>query len=511
MNRSSLLIIAIILFFGSLLRLVRLDQFPPQLNRDEAALAVNGLFLSQQGMDEWGETWPIQFKSFGDYKLPGYIYLLSFLFRLQISDWIVRLPSALAGIFLCGIGPLFLGALKRGKLKQNTLFFLMISFALSPFAFFYSRMAWEANLGLFLMLSSLSLLFSKPNLKKDFLALLLYSFAVITYNSPLLLLPFFIILLPFYRGLKQYRKWLVPFCGLCFIFLSCIDIFNQNNSQKAGILFFNEPTVIAQYPEYRNQFPGFFKTILGNKYVYWMKIATDHFVRTFLPPFLIVKGGQHPWHTIPGYAHLYLTTYILFILGLIYAVRKIFINTHQASFYIVAVYLLLISPLPAIFTTDAPHATRSLFTFIMILIFSTLGFEAVQNFLTQVPVLRKKVPILIIGLLIFESLFYFHQYFSIWPSQYPPDFELGFSQAIQYTSTQHPEENISIITQNRYLYILTVWYMKLSANEVNETVFRVGPDHIGLYTVGRVGRYWFFKDTTEPRPENSVVFDWQVK
>ncbi len=103
MNKRNITYIALIgIFFLSILvRLIGFGTVPPELNRDEAALGYNAYSLIHSGKDEWGTPYPIVFRSFGDYKLAGYIYALIpgiKLFGLSIET--VRLPSMIGGILL---------------------------------------------------------------------------------------------------------------------------------------------------------------------------------------------------------------------------------------------------------------------------------------------------------------------------------------------------------------------------------------------------------------------------
>src|SRR3989344_5696380 len=91
--------IILILILASVLRLVSLDKFLAGLNADEAAIGYNAWSLIQTGKDEHGESWPLVFRSFDDYKPPVYFYLVvPFVKIIGLNVWSVRLPSALLGI-----------------------------------------------------------------------------------------------------------------------------------------------------------------------------------------------------------------------------------------------------------------------------------------------------------------------------------------------------------------------------------------------------------------------------
>src|SRR5438105_332729 len=90
-----------IIILASVLRLWNLNNFPTGFNADEAAIGYNAYSLLQTGKDEYGAPWPLQFKSFGDFKPGLYFYfVIPFVKVLGLNEWAVRLPSALLGIGL---------------------------------------------------------------------------------------------------------------------------------------------------------------------------------------------------------------------------------------------------------------------------------------------------------------------------------------------------------------------------------------------------------------------------
>ena len=71
-DRNSLLVF--IVFLAVLLRFFKLGSIPPHLTPDEAALGYNAYSILKTGKDEFGKTFPLVFKSFGDYKPGLYVY-----------------------------------------------------------------------------------------------------------------------------------------------------------------------------------------------------------------------------------------------------------------------------------------------------------------------------------------------------------------------------------------------------------------------------------------------------
>src|SRR5689334_2458739 len=80
---------------------------PPGFYIDESSIAYNALTISRAGADEYGESFPLYFRAFGDYKNPVYVYALASLFRVTgpsvtaarlLSAWLGALAALLLGL-----------------------------------------------------------------------------------------------------------------------------------------------------------------------------------------------------------------------------------------------------------------------------------------------------------------------------------------------------------------------------------------------------------------------------
>lgn len=147
---SFLLTLAAITLLGALLRFPYLDQIPPAMLQDEVALGYNAISIAQTGTDEWGQRFPIVFRSFGDDKPPGFFYATSLLYLL--IGWqpvLPRLTSAIAGTLLIIVGSLWIKKLFNPEKSANQLaLFAGLLLAISPWTIHLSRMALESNLAL---------------------------------------------------------------------------------------------------------------------------------------------------------------------------------------------------------------------------------------------------------------------------------------------------------------------------------------------------------------------------
>lgn len=492
-----------------LARMHQLDNLPSILNRDEAALAYNAFLINQTGEDEWHRAWPINFESFGDYKLPGYIYTLAGLFALMTpSDWLVRMPSVLAGTLL----PLLSYFLAR-NLKYSRPWSLLLSVlvATSPVFFYFSRVAFEANLALTLFVATWVLwLRSQPNWKTDLLGALLLGLAVFTYNTPLLLLPMLLPMLLLYRGLKRPKSWwLVLVCSIIFFSLGAWSLWPVS-AQKSNITIFNDETTWAKYLSYRQQFDQPWQSLLGNRYVYSAEIMTRHAFDSLRPGFLIRGTIGHPWHGIPNHGHLLPLTYVFMLAGLFLVSAFIIKNfnwraTQTYKRQLLILYFFIVSWLPAVVTVDAPHATRSLFALFMANVLALVAIKTTYHFLRDNSQVKKQALAVIFGLvLIGFTSDYLYDYFGKYPSQQQA-LKPGFEEIINQVNSRN---NIAVVDGEGYQYILLAWYLRIPPETFFATTVRQLPDKIGFKYGERVNQYHFIVDERDRSEKETILVSW---
>src|SRR5688572_17254454 len=98
-EKKAVILLLTVVILAAVLRLWNLSSNPPSLTWDEASLGYNAYSLLQTGKDEYGRLFPLNLKSFGDYKPAVYSYLIiPFIVVFGLNEWAIRLPSAIAGI-----------------------------------------------------------------------------------------------------------------------------------------------------------------------------------------------------------------------------------------------------------------------------------------------------------------------------------------------------------------------------------------------------------------------------
>jgi 4-amino-4-deoxy-L-arabinose transferase-like glycosyltransferase len=142
-RRSGLLLLSLIVlaigFYVS-----KIVHNPPGYYIDEASISYNAHAISQNGHDEFGRSWPLYFRAFGDYKNPVYIYLLAGIYWITgPSILAARLFSAVLGVLAAGTFGWLAWRLtaRRSAALLATLFVLF-----SPWHFEISRLVLEVAL-----------------------------------------------------------------------------------------------------------------------------------------------------------------------------------------------------------------------------------------------------------------------------------------------------------------------------------------------------------------------------
>src|SRR3989344_2949761 len=176
MNKKIFLILLVILIFAAFLRIYRITEIPPGVNQDEASIGYTAYSLLKTGSDEYGRLFPISFESFGDWKLPFYIYLtVPFVALFGLSEFAVRLPSALFGVATVFTTYILVVALLKDKKLALLTSFLV---AIAPWHLHFSRVESESNVAIFFITVGMIFLLKSVRDKSWFIIVSFISFAL---------------------------------------------------------------------------------------------------------------------------------------------------------------------------------------------------------------------------------------------------------------------------------------------------------------------------------------------
>lgn len=479
-----------------LARLAYVQFVPPRAyTPDEAAILLNAQLLSETGKDEWNQPWPVVYRSFGDSKLPGYLYSVWLTGNLWKFEWLaVRIPSILAGALL----PLAVWCLVRNLVGSARAAWMTVLFLIiSPWTWHYGTIGFEANLALLLFIAALALLYKKTAAWwSDLLASLFLIASVLTYNAPLFLLPAVLVGVIAWRWPNGAQSARAAF-GVIVAGVAAGAVTLAATSQKVAISIFQDPTLQALYPEYRAQFPGVFQTILGNQWVYFLYHSVTRWVDSWTWEFLVSRGGANPWHGIPGTGHLngfVLISLAIFVPYLVFTLWKTrSVRSHEVRALGILIWLTGTALVPAIVTVDAPHATRSLFFFVALSVLAAWSLSEIWNLVQkEFPQWGRHVFVGTVVLICFwQTIMWVSPAQVRWQYFVSPRWNANLIQALQKEEIQ-TAQTVIVIDPNGTLAAYIGVYDAQARTHFSTDVVRTEPDTVGLVRVERLGKYLFF-------------------
>lgn len=514
--RSEMLHLVLITLVASLLRIYALATLPAALNRDEAALGYNAWLLQTSGVDEWGERWPVALQSFGDYKLPGYPLLTIISFWLfGRTDFAVRMPSAVAGSLL-PLAVWFL--LKQTQSSKRASIFAAWLIAVSPFSIFYARMAFEASVALTIFTVVIALVFRSlasrlPSWRQLLSISILLTAAIFTYNTPLLLTPFLIMAILLFSIGRSWRNYMPVVMALLLPLIIGAFSLWQLSQHKAGISIFSDPTITAEIMQRYAQASSLSEKFMASKYVVYLGMMAKNMFASWSPNFLIIRGGSHPWHTIPQAAHLTWFSYLFGIGGVFLATHAVLRSIGSLRSWsfpqrtrAILLWLLLAGLAPAAITTDAPHATRSLLFLVLLVVFAAISADLILAWIEKKHAQMRLLAVTAMACFaVLGALNYLNLYFRHYP-QTQAMFQPGLATVLPTLATVGKP---ILVAGDGYTYISLAWYQPITPNEFLATIKRHPIDTIGFAAGKSVGNYTVRPDFQTPEATQAGLLFWQ--
>lgn len=420
------LFLALIIALGLFLRLWSLDSVPPSLNWDEISLGYNAYSILKTSKDEWGNSLPLSFRAYGDYKLPGYVYAdIPFIEVLGLNVWGVRFPSVLAGLGVI----IFIFLILKSK-SRKVVFWGAFLTALTPWPIILSRIALEANLALFLVTAAVY--FFHKGLKRKSLLIassIFFGLSIFTYNSARVVSPLLLILLStVYRKqlvIKNKSTWIALAVFILFFAVALPLGLLQDSSARYKWTAIIDEGAINRINELRGSsaLPPLLTKINYNRVTYFIPEAAKNYISHFSPQFLFSEGGSNYQFSVPGSGLLYWIYLPFLILGIVNILKK------KDQFWLFSLFWLLIAPLPAAITRDSPHALRSILMIPPLLMITALG---VTVFLEKFKKYEKLLSVAVC-LIIFGSFYLFWtNYSGSYVKNYSWSWQYGYKQAVDY-------------------------------------------------------------------------------
>ncbi|HSX19012.1 MAG TPA: hypothetical protein VLE91_02640 [Candidatus Saccharimonadales bacterium] len=467
------IVLLFVFLIAALFRVWNLGGVPHGFHSDEVVAGYEGTFLLKNHTDTYGNSLPIYFDKFGDFRPIGTFYLSGISnLLLGNSVFATRFAAAFFGA-LTSVVVYFLFLEVAGAEKKRGALFAAFVVSVLPWHVVLSRSTQESIIGILTISLGLVFLFRK----KIWLSALLFFASYFLYTAHRILVPLVLAsaLLDFWvSGKKElFRKTL--YLTVVFIILSALVLSTKwGRSRGVQILIFNDPNVYTVGQDLAHgDGPGnvLVARVFHNKAVILTRFAVSQYLSYFSPDFLFVHGGLPDRYHIPEQGLLYfsLTPFILF--G--------FVEVLKRRKYLPLI-LFFVTPLLATFTMDdVPNMNRVSFMIVPIVIFAGFGLEKLLS--TKVNKVLKYGFFGFVSLLLFLEIAYFsHEYF-VHESQHKSFFRNDtYGQVGLY------------IAKNRSKY---------------KKVYIVNTDDMPIYV-------WFFannydKNIRYPMNEKVDIFEWE--
>lgn len=428
------LILIIILLFAAFLRFYKIDQIPPALSWDEVSIGYDAYSVLKTGKDQWGETFPLAFKSFGEYKYPFHIYASAVsIYFFGLNEFAVRFPSALFGVINIFLLYLLVWKLFKNKFIALTSAFLL---AISPWHIQFSRVIWETNFALFFFFLGLLLFIlwtEKVKSKYLFLSITLLGLGIYTYNAAKIFIPLFLLILCWiHRKLFFAHKPQILIASLIFFAIVLFGIFQPNLS---GLSRFNQ----FEYNQSQYDKTIIYKLIKREKPAK-VEIFLRQYLLHFSPKYLFVSGDPNLRHSIQTLGELYFFDIIMLPLGLYFLYKKF------RKLFLFIVLWLFISPVPASIVNEAPHASRAMFGIGIFQIISAVGF---WGFLATIKTYRRRnMFVCLLGAIVTVSvILYLNNYFNYYSISSAKSWQYGYKQIAEVVEKQRDNYDMIVVTR----------------------------------------------------------------
>jgi len=475
--------VLVFFFVGLFLRFTQLEHLPQELHRDEAAIALNALSVLRTSYDEHNQgPYPIIFQSFGDYKLPGMIYLVSASLYLHgFSHLAIRLPGTLIATLLIPVSYCFVFQLFYDKKKAVLVAFFI---AISMWHVTLSRTIYEPIAALTITTAGLAcFLAARKQIFFGVIASALFLIASVIYNVPLLLMPvvslaFFILFRKQY--LEHSKKILIPMFLLgATAFLVPLWVTIDAIKGKSGVTIFTDQKLHLAQKDVFDQFifhfvPYKFSLLLSNQPIQLCIEFLRGYAVSFSTDYLFFRGGDNPWHSLRMFQLGNLELYYIFLLplGLIFLIKH---WSRLSKGYVAFMIYLLLSPLPNAFTLDSPNTNRLMDMHLGLVILAVVGIEYLGQLLQ-----RQKKALYYFGL--FVNIVVVFGWFLFWSSRYyilhsnflDPHWNSGIREVSEYIKANRDDIDeiyldLEPLPDHFLTYPQFVLYTDQNINEFQET------------------------------------------
>lgn len=408
---------------AAVLRLWDLSSYPAGFTPDEASFGYDAYSILKTGKDQWGESFPLAFRSFGDFKAPLYTYLtVPSVAVFGLNEFAVRLPNAILGILTVFV--VYLLSLELLKTQKDHMVYaiqhlpLIAAFllAISPWHMSLSRGAFEANLTTFLMpLGTLAFLKGIKDWRWMVASTLIFGLNLFSYHSAKLITPLIVIYLFLWKRREIIWEKSLNIASLVFLFFVVVSFSTMffGSGKRVGDVGIFNPTggwgavSDRRYEAVGEGLPDTFSRLFSNKITYTGSEFFKNYLSYLSPTFLFTQGaGEATYGMIPGHGVLYLFEIPFLLVVLWTTARKPF----EVKWLLLVIVWCILSPIPASLAKGPGFAANRIAVMIPVIqILSAYGAIIVWGYLRRKKLwMYSYIVFSIVGILFFLEAYFFH-------------------------------------------------------------------------------------------------------
>lgn len=479
LKKYSIFILMILISLLSVgLFIYKLTSSPPCLNADEAANAYDAYSILKTGKDQYGNSFPLRFKSFGDYKLPLLTYLaVPFIKLFGLNEFGIRMVNFPFALFF----PLVAYLLTKELFNKKSYGLVAAFFvSISPGVQLLGRQAHEGYLTAFFLTLSFFLFlkfFRKQNFLNYFIFIACFIITLFGYHSSRLWAGFFLLTFIYFIYKKRIKWFYILGLIISIVIFSLTDLTNSPSRIK-NLLFFNNIGFTLKINELRNEGGS---RLIYNKLTVGIKEVASQYLNYFSPQFLVNNGDENYRFGFPGVSPITIVEYVFIFIGLYY----LFKNKEKWRYLII--FMLLFSPISGALSWAGLSVTRTIFIFIPTLIIVSYGFI---NFVNKNFILG----LFIISCFILLNFYSWDFYLNHYPkrAEVIRSWQCGYKQLVSYVAKNYNNFNRFYITRkNGQPYIFFLFYLKYPPALYQETARLTPPDEYGFGQVTGFDKFIF--------------------
>lgn len=452
-----------IVVLSMVLNLVALDKAPAGVTADEIQQGYTGYSLLKTGRDEWGDLLPINPRGFGDYKPPLYSYLtIPFIALLGLDITAVRLPAAIAGVISVGLVYFLAKELfKSEKVGLLASFFL----AISSWHVYFSRFAWESNVGLMLfLLGATSFLYARK--ERSYLIIisaLAFGLSLFSYHSFKIVSTLFLVGVIFYYRKHLFsikREKILIALGVFAVLLAIAILgfmFFGGGRRASDVAIYKEENLSdLRNTQVSDELPQPFNRVVNNRIDFLISRFAQNYLAYFSTVFLNSPNrSDSSVFNLPGQWLIPLWQTIFFVYGLFLLIVRKNPYTKLLGLW------LIIAPIPAALAKEYMQTQR---VHVMLVLFPMIASFGVVEFFNKLRnrLLKKTAYLFLIFLIFWVSVknidyYFYHQF-----DRNLGGMKYGYSEIVSFAhENEENYEKIIFTKKNSEPSIFVAFYTKM--------------------------------------------------